>query len=152
MTPKGLVGMGVQGGTNIKREPASWNIIAGVGYSLLLMLAALVLQLVVHFLLPGVGFAVALCPFYALATGRIIALVSDVIVYASAALYNSSRTSKVWEESQTNAVAKWTIVALIFASVIFDVTGGAPIQTRIGAFILSALIAGGVGGTLARKH
>jgi hypothetical protein len=144
--------MGAHGGSNVRREPVSWNIITGVGYSFLLLLAALVLQIVIHFFLPGVGFQVALSPFYALATGRIIAVVSDIIVYASAALYNSSRTSKVWEESQTNAVAKWTVVALIFASVLFDLTGGAPIQTRVGAFILSALIAGGVGGTLARKH
>lgn len=144
--------MGAQSGSNVRREPVSWSIITGVGYSILLLLAALVLQLVVHFFLPDVGFQVTLCPFYALATGRIIAVVSDTIVYASAAFYNSSRTSKVWEESQTNAVAKWTVVALIFASFLFDITGGAPIQTRVGAFILSALIAGGVGGTLAQKY
>ncbi|PSN87177.1 hypothetical protein B9Q03_11005 [Candidatus Marsarchaeota G2 archaeon OSP_D] len=143
--------MNVQSGNSVRREPASWNIIAGVGYSFLLMLVALVIQLVIHLFLPAVSFEVALCPFYALATGRIIATVSDVLVYASAAFYNSSRTSKVWEESQTNTVARWTVVALIFASAIFDFTGGDPIQTRVGAFILSGLVAGGVGGLLARR-
>jgi hypothetical protein len=141
----------LQGERRVRREPASWAVATGVGYSFILMLGALGLQFAVHLFLPGTPVNASLCPFYAVATGRIVAAISDVLVYASAAYYNSARTSRVWEETQTNQIAKWTVAALVFATIIFDISLGGPIQTRIGAFILSAFVSGAAGAALSRR-
>lgn len=141
---------GVGAPPKTRREPPSWSIMAGVGYSYTYMVLAIILQVVVGLFLPHITIAVFLNPFYALATGRVVSAACDAVVYAAAIYYNSAGTARIAEEQQTNRIARWSIVALIFASAIFDLTGGAPIQTRIGAFILTGVLSGAVGGTLSR--
>ncbi|PSN82454.1 hypothetical protein B9Q11_04310 [Candidatus Marsarchaeota G2 archaeon ECH_B_SAG-F08] len=131
-----------------KREPLSWDVVAGIGYSFFLMVVASVAQLVVELFLPKTSFGVFLSPIYALTTHRYVQAIVDVVVYLSAYAYNLRERSSAEKEARISSLSAYCTLSLVFLAILFDFTSVYPVQTRIGAFLLSGVLSGITGATL----
>jgi hypothetical protein len=138
----------------VVRQPSSWTFIAALGYSFFVSVSLVVALVVVTLFYSGLNSLapnIVLCPFYALAKGRFVSLITEVVVYSFFVYYNTRSTSRIKEEIETNEVARYTILALIFTSAIFDLTTGHPLNMRIGGFILANLLSSAAGAFIARN-
>lgn len=131
-----------------RREPVTWNVIAGMGYSFFLMIGAAAFQLAVELFLPKPSFGVYLSPVYAFASGKVVSGLADTLLYALLYVYNSRRSSRIPEERYTDSLSAWCTLSLVFVTILFDATAGYPLQTRLGAFILTGALSGLAGGSL----
>lgn len=135
-------------GGSRRREPVTWNVVAGMGYSFLLMLGAAAFQLVIEVFLPRPTFGIYLSPLYAFASGRVVSGLADTLLYSLVVLYNSKWSSRTREERYTSTLSAWCTLSLIFVTVLFDATAGYPVQTRLGAFVLAGALSGLIGGLI----
>jgi hypothetical protein len=130
----------------------TWNFLPALGFSLAISVIITLLDLAAKLFYPSnIHWGVVYSPFFAAASGQWGPLVLDLLVYGGFLAYNLPRNRRIREEEEPGEVAIYTIVALIFLSVIIDLSYGLPLNTRIGVFLLTNVLSAGVGTFLALK-
>jgi hypothetical protein len=139
----------------VARQPSTWVFVAALGYSFFVSITLIIALVVVSLFYSGfesLASNIVLCPFYALAKGRFVSLITEIVVYLFFIYYNTRSTSRIKEEIETNEVARYTILALVFSSAVFDFTAGHPLNMRVGGFILSNLLSSAAGGLMVKNQ